>query len=195
MFACDRIFIFWFFQALFLHSYSRLFYYKRKIYAYYIVFVVNHKFFFKNLPNPIKFVSENVEFINIFAPRNYFLTYRVNKPVRSISGGCGLDLAERARRSTKLYQIKLIRNNVIDILALGGLRVNVVFNNMSEKLVSFSSIYSALIIKSNRYLNRKRRNSLLKISINNNLPHGFMRGCRKPARKKYLQKRKVDFEF
>jgi len=159
------------------------------------MFSVNHKFFFKNLPGSAKFASENVEFINVFAPRNYFLTYRVNKPVRSVSGGCGLDLVDRNLRSTKFYQIKLIRNHVIDILALGELRVNVIFNNMSEKLVSFASIYSSLIIKSNRYFRSSRRNSLLKISINNNLPHGFMRGCRKPSRKKYLQKRQPGVEF
>lgn len=193
--AFDRRLIFRFFQSLFLYRYSRLFYYKRRMYLYYFIFSLNHKFFFKNLPSPVKFSSENVEFINIFAPRNYFLTYRVNKPVRSVSGGLGLDLIDRNLRSTKFYQIKLIRNNVIDILALGGLRVNVIFNNMSEKLVSFASIYSSLIINSNRRLGSSLRNSLLKVSIDNNLPHGSMRGCRKPSRKKYLQKRKAGVEF
>lgn len=195
VFAVERSSVFLFFQKLFFRNYSRLFYYKRKTYLYYFIFSLNYKIFFKNLPSSFKFSRDNIEFINVFAPRNFFFTYRAQKPVRSVSGGSGLTIIDRGLRSTKFYQIKLIRNHVIDILALGSLRVNVVFNNLSEKLVSFASVYSSLIVKSNYFRRLPTRNVLVKISIDNNIPHGFIRGCRKPSRKKYLQRRKTAVEF
>lgn len=195
IFAVDRYFIFLFFQKLFFCNYSRFFYYRKKTYTHYFMFSLNYKFFFKNFSDSPKFLRDNIEFINVFAPRNFFFTYRDNRPVRSVSGGSGLSIVDRGLRSTKFYQIKLIRNHVIDILALGGMRVNVVFNNFSEKLVSFAGVYSSLIIRSNYFRNQLGRNFLRKISVDNNVPHGFIRGCRKPSRKKYLQRRGATVEF